>query len=316
MNRRNEVRKTETRGKTIWCRGLQFVLLASLLAGSAPLRAQSLPDAAAREQVRQAALKSRLASSSQRCDVRGGHRQAQAGSPAWSHPPVEAAGLTVSADLAPRGRRGLRVPRRLLKQLARDKDVLSVSLDAPVASVGLVSQPVGEAEHGGYSFAARSVSKPPARPPRRMVFRQGVNGYTSAVDGGADSYSPLWGFGSSSTVYVEGFGRYPVRDAASVRQPGRHWSRADSAGLDHRLGFAAGDAAAEQCLVRPAHAASDGGPVGSKRFVVEPRRRRAPACSSTMSRRVCARRLGPGDRSGRWADVQRRRAGSHGAAAG
>ena len=46
MNRRNEVRKTETGGNVVWRRGLQLALLASLLMGSVPLRAQSLPGTA------------------------------------------------------------------------------------------------------------------------------------------------------------------------------------------------------------------------------------------------------------------------------
>ncbi|HVG86044.1 MAG TPA: S8 family serine peptidase, partial [Vicinamibacterales bacterium] len=209
MNRRNEVRKTETGGNVVWRRGLPLALLASLLMGSVPLRAQSLPGTAVAHKF-DAALKSRMASSVNGATYEAVIVRLKPGARHGLIRRLKAAGLTVYADLGLVEGVAVKLPRHLLEQLARDKDVLSVSLDAQVQSVGLVSSPAGEAEHGGYSLRRTLGLETASETAATQSFRQGANGYTSVVDGGADSHSPLSSFGSASTIYVEGFGRFPA----------------------------------------------------------------------------------------------------------
>jgi hypothetical protein len=123
---------------------------------------------------------------------------------------LQAAGFTVDADLALVEGIALRLPRRLLRQLARDNDVLSVSVDAPVRSDGLVSPPVGAAENGGYSLRRTLGLEAAGATAVTRSYQQGdASGYASVVDGSADFYSPNSGYGSTSPVWVEGFGTYP-----------------------------------------------------------------------------------------------------------
>jgi hypothetical protein len=131
VNRRNEVRKTETGGKVIWRRGLQLALLASLLMGSVPLRAQSLPGTAVDHKF-DGALKSRLASSVNGATYEAVIVRLKPGTRQGLIRQLKAAGLTVYADLRLVEGVAVKLPRHLLGQLARDKDVLSVSLAAPV----------------------------------------------------------------------------------------------------------------------------------------------------------------------------------------
>jgi len=123
---------------------------------------------------------------------------------------LQAQGADVTADLAVIEAVATRLPRRLLRRLSQDADVLSISTDAPVTSHGLSSVVTGAAEGGGYSLRRTLGLEASSTTSTTVSFRQGVNGYTSTVDGGADFYSPLSAFPNARSVWVEGFGLFPA----------------------------------------------------------------------------------------------------------
>ena len=136
-------------------------------------------------------------------------------------------------------------------------------------SVWSVSRPV-RPNTAAIPCAARSASRQPARPrPLKASGREptAIRRWWMAVP---TPDSPLSSFGSATTDLCRRLWALSRGDAAALRQPGRHRRRTDSPGLDHHVGFAAGDAAAEQQLVRTVHAASNVQPVAGRRLVDEP----------------------------------------------
>ncbi|MDH4064604.1 MAG: DNRLRE domain-containing protein, partial [Acidobacteriota bacterium] len=122
---------------------------------------------------------------------------------------LRAQGATVTADLAVIEAVAARLPRRMLRRLAQDRDVLSISTDAPVRSHGLSSAVTGTAENGGYSLRRTLGLETSSATTTTVSYQQGVNGYGGTVDGSADFYSPSSAYPNSRSVWVEGYGVYP-----------------------------------------------------------------------------------------------------------
>ncbi|MDH4066907.1 MAG: DNRLRE domain-containing protein, partial [Acidobacteriota bacterium] len=122
---------------------------------------------------------------------------------------LRAQGATITADLPVVEAVATRLPGRMLRQLAEDRDVLSISTDAPVRTHGLSSAVTGEAQNGGYSLRRTLGLERSSASTTTASFRQGANYYTSALDGSADSFSPLSAYPTASSVWVEGYGMYP-----------------------------------------------------------------------------------------------------------
>ena len=149
MHRRNEM-SNPSRGKAIWGRALQLALAAIILAGVAPVHAQRGSDN--RHEFKfDRHLSRRLAESgdgdSERVIV-----HVRPGARAGLIRRLQSAGQAVNGDLELVNSVALRASKRLLRQLAEDGDVLTLSADAPVQSTGLLSQPVGAPDNSTYSL--------------------------------------------------------------------------------------------------------------------------------------------------------------------
>ena len=94
------------------------------------------------------------------------------------------------------------LPTRLVRQLEKDKDVVSVSIDAPVQGDGLASAVSGTPELSGYSLRATLGLEESSSVPVTASFQQGVNRYAGTVDGGINSVLAVASYGNSPSVAV------------------------------------------------------------------------------------------------------------------
>ena len=94
------------------------------------------------------------------------------------------------------------LPKRLVRQLEHDQDVVSVSVDAPVQGDGLASAVSGTPELSGYSLRSTLGLEVPSDTSAKASFQQGVNRYTGTVDGGINSLLAIASYGNSSSVGV------------------------------------------------------------------------------------------------------------------
>jgi hypothetical protein len=123
---------------------------------------------------------------------------------------LRAQGATIKADMPVIEAVATALPPRLVRLLARDRDVLSISTDSPVRSHGVATAVSGAAENGGYTLRRTLGLDAASDTTSSVTLRQGLGGYTGAVDGGADFYSAGSAYPTSSSVWLEGFGQYPA----------------------------------------------------------------------------------------------------------
>lgn len=98
-----------------------------------------------------------------------------------------------------------------LDRLAGDKDVESVSVDAPVFADGVASTTTGTAQGSGFSLRGTLGLRGVSATAATLSFQQGnAAGYTGVVDTGVDYAAASTAYGSASSVYVEGVGVYPA----------------------------------------------------------------------------------------------------------
>jgi serine protease AprX len=112
-------------------------------------------------------------------------------------------GATVNEDFTVIDASAAELPLRKLRQLARDKDVIGISVDADVQSDGVATAVTGTAFNGGYSLRSTLGLRGVSSTATTKSFQQGNAGYTGAVDTDVQIYYPSLNNGASSKIEAD-----------------------------------------------------------------------------------------------------------------
>ncbi|MGE3843156.1 MAG: S8 family serine peptidase, partial [Vicinamibacterales bacterium] len=114
---------------------------------------------------------------------------------------LRAMGATVNEDFTIIDASSAKLPARVLRQLADDKDVLAISTDAELKADGVTSPVSGAPANSPYSL--RSTLGLEAATSGTATFQQGANGYTGTVDGGVNGSSTKTNYATATSIKVE-----------------------------------------------------------------------------------------------------------------
>jgi serine protease AprX len=116
---------------------------------------------------------------------------------------LEALGATVSSDFQVISASTVQLPPNRLRRLAQDKDVLSISLDAPVTGAGIAGPVSGTALNQAFSLRSTLGLRAAGAVSDTITFQQGYSGYTGSVSGSVNSVYQNTGIGYASRVKIE-----------------------------------------------------------------------------------------------------------------
>ena len=118
---------------------------------------------------------------------------------------LKAMGGRVNADFTIIEASAVTLPLNKLRQLARDKDVLAVSVNADVAPTGIATAVTGTALNGGYSLRSTLGLRGVSATATTKAFQRGnANGYGGTLDTGVDSLAPATDYSTTAAVSVRG----------------------------------------------------------------------------------------------------------------
>jgi serine protease AprX len=133
---------------------------------------------------------------------------------------LEALGASVSDDFRTIEASAAYLRPSRLRRLAEDKDVVSISIDAPVTSAGISSTVTGAALRQAYSLRSTLGLRAAGPVGTTASFQQGVAGYAGALSGSISSLAPSTGIGTSSRVKIEDEGQAGARTGMLLRFEG------------------------------------------------------------------------------------------------